>query len=125
MARAGLIFVAFWFVVGGLGHFVFTDTLVSVTPAWVPEPRWVVLATGVAEVVGGLALFSARLHRWAGLALIAFTICVTPVHIEMLQHAERYPSLGEPALWARLLFQPVLIWIIWGVTLTPPRSTRQ
>jgi uncharacterized membrane protein len=56
------------------------------------------------------------LRRLAGLALIAFTVCVTPVHIEMLPESERYPQLGETVLWLRLAFQPVLIWVVWGAT---------
>lgn len=112
----GLALIFVWFFVGGIGHFVATDTYVSVVPPYVLFPRQVVWATGVCEIVGALALLTPRLRRLAGLALMALTICVTPVHIDMLQHAERYAAIGTPALWLRLLFQPVLIWIIWVVT---------
>lgn len=119
IAGRGLVFL--WFFLGGAGHFLFTDNFASVVPPYIPYPRHVVLVTGVSEIVGALALFSKRLRPWSGLALMAFTICVTPVHIEMLKHAERYQSIGAPLLWARLLFQPILIWIIWMVTKPPQR----
>lgn len=113
---AGLVVVFAWFMLGGVGHFALTEMFTSVAPPYVPYPREVVWATGICEIVGALALLSTRLRRVAGLALIVFAICVTPVHVEMLLHPERYPKLGEAVLWLRLLAQPVLIWIIWVVT---------
>jgi len=113
---AGLALVFVWFFAGGVAHFALTDTFVSIVPPYVPCPREVVLLTGALEIAGALALLWPRLRRAAGWALIVFAICVTPVHIEMLLHAERYASIGAPALWLRLLAQPVLIWIIWMAT---------
>ena len=113
---AGLAFVFVWFILGGAGHFLLTDMFTSVTPAYVPMRRAVVLATGACEIAGALALLYSPLRWPAGLALILLTICVTPVHIEMLRHAEHYRSLGLPVLWGRLLFQPVFAAIIWAST---------
>lgn len=113
---AGLAFVCFWFLVGGTGHFVLTDTFVGVTPDWVPFPRAVVLGTGALEIIGALLLWWRLARRWVGLAMMAFCVAVTPVHVEMLMEAERYAALGPGVLWGRLLFQPVLVWIIWMVT---------
>lgn len=118
---AGLSVVFLWFFLGGIAHFLFTEQFASVVPPYVPYPRAVVLITGVCEVTGALALFFRRLRALAGWALIAFAICVTPVHIEMLAHAERYQSIGTPLLWVRLILQPVLIWVIWMVTKAPRR----
>ncbi|MBK6702528.1 MAG: hypothetical protein IPG56_01335 [Caulobacteraceae bacterium] len=53
-----------------------------------------------------------RCARWALIALR----CVTPANLEMALHAERYPAIGAGALWLRMAFQPVLIWIIWWAT---------
>ena len=114
LAGLGLVFV--WFFVGGIGHFVLTDTFVGVTPDWVPYPRAVVLGTGAMEVASAAALWVVGVRRWVGLGMMAFCVAVTPVHIDMLLEAERYSALGLGVLWGRLLFQPVLIWIIWMVT---------
>ena len=35
----GRVLVVVWFVVGGIGHFVLTNTFTSVVPFWVPFPR--------------------------------------------------------------------------------------
>jgi uncharacterized membrane protein len=49
--------------------------------------------------------------RWT-----ALTVCVMPVHIEILLHADTYAAPCRPALWARQLLQPVVISIIWAAT---------
>jgi uncharacterized membrane protein len=75
-----------------------------------------VFLTGACEIAGALALLHKPLRHIAGLCLIALTICVTPVHIQMLIEADQYADIGPVALWVRLLFQPVLIWTIWAST---------
>ncbi len=116
LRTAGFWLVFVWFLLGGIGHFVWTEAMAGAMPPYVPFPREVVLATGVCELAGAFGLLFERLRRVAGLALMVFTVCVTPVHVEMLLHAERYPELGAAALWGRLLFQPVFVWIIWVAT---------
>lgn len=106
---------------GGIGHFVLTDAFTSIVPPYVPYPREMVLATGLFEIAGALGLLVKRLRPLAGWGLIVLTICVTPANIEMLIHAERY-AIGAPALWARLMFQPVFVWIIWFATLSRPAN---
>jgi uncharacterized membrane protein len=112
----GRVFVLFWFIVGGVGHFMLTNMFASIVPPYIPFPREMVYLTGVLEIAGALALLYKPLRHTAGLCLIALTICVTPVHIHMLIAADRYEAVGPVALWARLLFQPVLLWIIWAST---------
>jgi uncharacterized membrane protein len=112
----GRVLVVVWFVVGGLGHFVLTKMFTSVVPPYIPFPREMVYLTGALELAGGLALLYKPLRHIVGWCLIALTICVTPVHIQMLLEAEKYQALGTMVLWGRLLFQPVLIWIIWAST---------
>ncbi|MBC7769228.1 MAG: DoxX family membrane protein [Phycisphaerales bacterium] len=114
--KASLALVFTWFVLGGLAHFVLTDTFVSVVPPYVPFGRAVVLVTGAIEILLALALLFGRWRPLAGLALMAFTIAVTPVHIEMLLQADQYPRVGAPLLWLRLAMQPALVWIIWFAT---------
>ena len=112
----GRVIVMVWFVVGGIGHFVLTNMFTSIVPPYVPFPREMVYVTGVLEIAGALAALYKPWRHIAGWCLIALTICVTPVHIQMLIEAEKYRALGPIVLWARLLMQPILIWIIWNVT---------
>lgn len=112
---AGFALVFLWFMLGGIAHFVALDAFTTVVPPYVPYPREVTLFTGLCDIAGALGILWPRTRRIAGYALMVYCVCVTPVHIDMLQHADRYP-IGPGVLWARLLFQPVLIWIIWLIT---------
>ena len=112
----GRVVVVTWFLLGGIGHFVLTNVFVSVVPPYVPFPREMVYFTGVCEIVGALVVLYKPLRHIAGWCLIVLTVCVTPVHIQMLIEADKYAALGPAVLWGRLLFQPVLIWIIWAST---------
>jgi uncharacterized membrane protein len=113
---AGLALVFIWFFFGGVGHFVLTKTFVSVTPDYVPMHLEVVWFTGVCEIAGALAILYRPLRSLAGWALLALVVCVTPVHIDMLVHAEKYRSLGLGVLWGRLILQPVFAFIVWWST---------
>jgi uncharacterized membrane protein len=112
----GRVLVVVWFIVGGIGHFVLTKTFVSIVPPYVPFPLEMIYLTGVLEIAGALALLYKPLRHIAGWCLIALSICVTPVHIQMLIEADKYQNIGLAVLWARLLFQPIFIWIIWAST---------
>ncbi len=100
-----------WFAVGGVAHFVATDAEMRIVPPWVPWPREVVLATGVAELLGAAGLLWQPSRRAAGWGLCLLTLAVTPANVQMLLDAERYPV----PLWllaARLPLQVALLALI-------------
>ena len=85
---------------------------VPIVPGWVPEPRFVVLATGVCEIAGAIALMTGRLRYVAGVMLALYAVCVYPANIK---HAIDSVAIGGSTLgWGyhgpRLLFQPVFVW---------------
>jgi uncharacterized membrane protein len=53
-----------------------------VAPDFVPLPREVVLATGVREIAGALALLSTQLRRLVGVMLALYAVCVFPAIID-------------------------------------------
>ncbi len=100
------------FLLAGIGHLVATDSFMAIVPPWVPFPRQTVLATGIAEIAGALALLTPRWRRLAGGALALYAVCVFPANI---RHAVEGIAVGGTALgWGyhapRLLFQPVIVW---------------
>ena len=96
----------------GVVHLLQPDAFLPIMPAWVPEPRDVVLVTGVCELLGSTALLVPRLRRWAGIMLALYAICVFPANIKHAIDNVNIPSL--PSSWwyhgPRLLFQPVFVW---------------
>ncbi len=99
----GLAVVFLWFFIGGLAHFVATDAEVRLVPPYIPWPRTAVLVSGLFELLGAAGLLFDRTRRMAGLGLFALTICVTPVHIYMLQR----PDLFAVPYWALVLRIPL------------------
>ena len=111
--RAVLRLVLAAFFVGGcLLHFRATDALVAITPDWVPYPREVVYATGILELIGGLALLAPKLRWHAGVALAAYVIAVWPANIKHAVEGIVLPPI--PDTWwyhaPRLALQPVIAW---------------
>jgi len=84
----------------------------QIVPPGVPYPHAVVLATGVAELLGAAGLLMLPVRWAAGWGLAAYALCVWPANF---YHAFANVAIDGVTLgWAyhgpRLLFQPVLIW---------------
>ena len=100
------------YAAAGVGHFIAIDAALRIVPDWVPYPRVVIIATGVCEIVGVLALMTPRLRRAAGIAFALYAICVFPANIKHAVMAIDMPGLPS-SLWyhvPRLLLQPVFVW---------------
>lgn len=96
----------------GIVHLAATDKFLPIMPGWVPEPRLVVIATGLCEIAGAIGLAVPRFRRLAGVMLALYAVCVFPANIK---HAvEGIPIAGLPDSWwyhgPRFALQPVLVW---------------
>jgi len=102
------------FIGAGTLHFTHTRFYVRIMPPYLPAHRELVYATGVAEIAGGGALLHSRTRRAAGWWLIATLIAVFPANVHMALHPGEYEDVpgGRAALWARLPFQGVFIWMV-------------
>jgi uncharacterized membrane protein len=107
------IVLAIAYLIAGIAHVASPGGFVRITPGWVPFAHDVVVATGVCEIAGALALlFVPKLHRAAGIAFAAYAVCVFPANIN---HALNNIALGGTTLswWyhgPRLALQPVIVW---------------
>ena len=84
-------------------------------PPWLPAQRELVYASGVAEILGGLALVHRRTRRAGGWWLLATLLAVFPANIHMALNPEDFPDVpgGATALYARLPFQAIVAgWVI-------------
>ena len=113
--RVALFVVFFWFFFGGLAHFALTDLEVRIVPPQIPDPRDVVLITGILELAGAFGLLLPWTRRAAGWGLFLLTLAVTPANIYMLHVHDQFPQVPVWLLWLRLPLQLVLLWLIlWG-----------
>lgn len=123
LRRAGLVVVFLWFFIGGIAHFVATETEMRIVPPWVPWPRAAVLASGVLELLGAAGLLWHRSRRAAGWGLIALTLAVTPAHVYMLQRPDLFPAIPYWLLVLRLPLQVALLALIaWSTAGTSRRQ---
>ena len=86
-------------------------------PTWAPfSPDFIVLASGVVEIVLGLALASLRRRKEVGIATALFFIAIFPGNLS--QYVNKVDAFGldsDQARLIRLFFQPLLvIWALWS-----------
>jgi uncharacterized membrane protein len=110
--RLGLVVVFFWFLTGGLGHFLYQDFFVGIVPPNVKGPETVVLVTGVLELLGAIALLMPTLRRLAGWCLFLLTLVVTAANIHMWVNFDQYPEFSPALLGFRLVLQIFLLALI-------------
>lgn len=96
----------------GWRHLATPQPFLAIMPPWVPEPRLVVAATGIAEIAGAIGLTIPRLRTAAGWGLALYALCVWPAN---LHHALANVAIGGETLgwWyhgPRLAAQPLIIW---------------
>jgi uncharacterized membrane protein len=127
--------MAAFYLAAGIVHLTAPDAFLPIMPDWVPLPREIVLATGVCEIAGSVALITRRLRRLAGVMLALYAVCVFPANVKHALEGIHLPSLPD-SWWyhgPRLLMQPVLVWwalfcagvIAWPFTTRPKQRPGQ
>lgn len=112
-ARAALRWLlALAYAYAGYRHLATPAPFLAITPPWVPQPAFVVAATGIAEIAGAAGLLFPAMRRTAGWALALYALCVWPANVH---HAVHHIAIGGTTLgWGyhapRLAAQPLIIW---------------
>ena len=103
-------------LLAGVGHFIATAEFTAQVPPWMPAPEFVVYASGVVEIVLGLALIIVRRRRaLVGVIVAAFFIIIFPGNVwQFIEGRDAFGLDSDLARAVRLLFQPVLVvWALW------------
>jgi uncharacterized membrane protein len=106
-------------VFAGTSHLtVARSTFQAQVPTWLPlDADFVVLASGVVEIVLGAALVALpRYKRWIGLIVALFFVAIFPGNInQWVNGIDAFGLDSDSARFVRLLFQPLLvIWALWS-----------
>lgn len=112
------------FLAAGANHFAMPAAYEAIMPGYLPAHRELVLASGVAEALGGVGVLSEHTTKPAGWWLILTLVAVFPANVHMALHPERYRKVPEAALWARLPAQALFILWVWRVAIRSSRSRR-
>jgi uncharacterized membrane protein len=109
--------LAAFFIASGVNHFVMPRAYEQIVPPSLQgDAGRVVELSGVAEIVGGLAVLTPRTRHLAGPALIALLAAIFPANLYMARTPERFRKLPRWALYARLPLQPLMMWWAWRAT---------
>lgn len=102
----------FLYVPFGMVHVLAPDSFLPIMPPAVPFPREVVIATGIAEIFGGLGLLLPRTRKAAAIGLALYAVGVYPANIYHAVARKRVPPLPD-SWWyhgPRLALQPAFVW---------------
>ena len=110
------------FIVGGIAHFLATDTYMKIMPPYIPYHRAMVLLSGICEVALGLLLLVPATSRLAAWGLIALLVAVFPANVYMFQNHAKF-NLSPTLLFLRLPLQGLLI--LWAYAYTRRPALRR
>ena len=111
------------FIGAGLLHFLRPKPYEAIMPPYLPAHRELVMISGAAEIVGGVAALFPASHRFCRWWLLALLVAVFPANVQMAVNPgdiRGLPDIPEWALWARLPLQGVIIGLV--VRATRPRN---
>jgi len=107
---------AFW-IAAGINHFRrpgFYEPIVP--PPLHTRKREVVAVSGVAEIIGGLAVMARPTRRLSGPYLVVLLAAIFPANLYMALQPDRFKGIPRWALYARLPFQPLMMIWAWRAT---------
>ncbi len=99
------------FIFAGVMDFVMPHVYESLVPDYLPRPRALVYASGIAEIAGGAGVLHPKTRRIGSWWSVATLLAVFPANLHMAQHPERYPRIpgGRATLIARLPLQALFL----------------
>ena len=103
-------------LVAGVGHFVNTEEFYGQVPPWLPlDERFVVLASGVVELILGVALVIGFRRVVVGWVVAAFFVAVFPGNVsQYVTGSDAFGLETDTSRLVRLFFQPLLVvWALW------------
>lgn len=100
------------FVPFGIFHCMAPDRFLPIMPPQIPDPRLVVVLTGIAEILGGLGILIPPTRRAAAIGLALYAVGVYPANVYHALAHKHVPPLPD-SWWyhgPRLVLQPAFVW---------------
>lgn len=122
LAAIGL---GFLFLFTGMGHFVKTEAMTTMLPAFVPMKKLIIQVSGILEWVIAIALLRACYRQFAAKAAAVLLIALFPLNIyAAIHHAPMGGHEWGPVyLWIRGPLQAIiLLWIYFLISKKPSWS---
>ena len=109
--------MAAFYIGGGFNHLMNPEFYLALMPPDLPNPEWLNVLSGLAEIVLGVYLLEPRTRVLAAWGIIALLIAVFPanLYVALENVGEGGPGTGVGASnWIRIPFQAVfVVWAWW------------
>ena len=109
--------MAILYAFAGFNHLLNPDFYIAIMPPGLPNPEWLNLLSGLAEIVLGVFILEPRVRVYAAWGIIALLIAVFPANVYVALENVGFdgPGTGDPAFnWIRLPFQGLFaVWAWW------------
>ena len=111
------IVLAIFMIFAGSYHFVKPDFYIRMIPSSLPNPRGLIIISGLFEILGGVGLLIPQTTIFSAWGLVALLFAVFPANFYMAIKSIPYVD-GQPAFiaWLRLPMQ--FIFIAWALMFT-------
>ena len=111
--------MAFAYVSAGFNHLMNPSFYVAIMPPELPNPEWLNVISGLAEIILAVYLLEPRTRVLAAWGIIALLIAIFPANLYVAIHNIGLPD-GEPGTgnalvnWIRIPLQaPMILWAWW------------
>ena len=117
--NVGRTLLGLFLMLAGTGHLTFQRVeFTAQVPPWLPfSPDFVVLASGIVEILLGVSLlFLSKQRTTVGWVVAIFFVLVFPGNIaQLMEHRDAFGLDTDTKRWLRLPMQPVLIFLaLWS-----------
>ena len=125
---SGIKYLLLWvmavvYALAGFNHLMNPSFYVAIMPPGLPNPEWLNLVSGLAEIVLGVFLLEPRVRAFAAWGIIALLIAVFPanLYVALENVGIDGPGTGDPVFnYVRLPFQA--LFVLWAWWYTGPES---
>ena len=109
--------MAILYAFAGFNHLLNPDFYLAIMPPGLPNPEWLNVLSGLAEIILGVFILEPRVRVYAAWGIIALLIAVFPANVYVLLEnvGTGGPGTGSPLInWIRLPFQALFaLWAWW------------
>lgn len=109
-----LYLMALIYVIAGIMHFVRPKMYLRILPSYLPGHKLLVIISGVAEIIIGIAICFSATKNLAIYAIIVMLTFFLPAHFHMLFNKKASMGIAKWVLIARIPLQfALMFWAYW------------
>jgi uncharacterized membrane protein len=108
--------IPLFYIGAGINHFCHPAGYYKIIPGYLPDPNFINIVAGIAEIILGLLFLFPKTRSFAAYGIIAMLLAFIPAHIVMIKNGFCLSNgycLPQWALWLRL-FPLQFLLMLWA-----------